>query len=266
MARECINDLLRTPAGAPAPGNDPALNFTQIGGSNLLDVSTPVASNRTQVIFQTAYKKFRLRLEGLGHRIFIGNLIIPGLPANTSPDPAAQSYISWTEFFDGQFYWPRPVLPTDFVAPLKMGERITGTNAPFTPMHCGIDGIQTGWIRGIYNRCWEWRENRLYLVGAIGPTDLQIRHIKGVPPVAAVGNTPWYYLPIPVPDCETALSLRIAAGVGSARGPEFVADIVADAEAAEDILFNRQARADMRVNVRRIPRSGGGRRNGMYGL
>lgn len=266
-ARQRINDLLSTPAGAPAPAGDPQLNFTQVGGSNLLDVSTIPNSNVTQVIFQTALKKFLLHLEGLGYRVMIGdNLIIRALPANSSPDPAQQSYISWTEFFDGQYTWPGPVLPPDFAAPLKIQERITGTNSPFTPMVCGIDGIAiSGWVRGIFNRRWEWRENKLCLVGAIGQTDLQLRFIKGIPAVRAIGNVPWYYFPIEVPDCENALSYYIAAEVGSARGPEFVADMIALAEGAGDELFNRQARADQRVNVRRQPRARM-RRNYSYGL
>jgi hypothetical protein len=267
LARERVNDLIATPFGAPAPPADPALNFTQVGGTNLLDVSTQSASQRTQVIFQAGWKDFIRYLEDQGHRAFIGgNLIVPALPANTSPDPAAQSYISWTEFFDGQNYWSTPVLPTSFAAPLKIGERITGTNAPFSPMHCGIDGIYPGWVRGIYNQKWEWRENRLYLIGAIGQTDLQIRYIKGLPPISAVGNTPWYWLPLPIPDCEVAVACFIAARVGSARGPEFVADMKAEAKEQADYIFNRQARADQRVNVRRIPHGRGGRRNFWYGL
>ena len=267
LARERINDLIMTPAGAPNPGSDPALNFTQVGGANLLDVSTPSASQRTQVIFQAGWSDFIRYLEDQGHRNFIGgNLTIPGLPANTSPDPAALSYISWTEFFDGQFYWPGPVLPPDFQSPLKMGERITGTNSPFLPMHFGVDGIENTWVRGIYNRRWEWRENKLILLGAIGKTDIQLRYIKGLPPIAAVGNTPWYYLPLPIPSCETAVACYIAARVGSSRGPEFVADMKAEAKEQADYIFNRQARADQRVNVRRIPHGRGGRRNMAYGL
>ena len=267
LARERINDLIATSANAPAPAQDSALNFTQVGGINLLDVSTPSASQRTQVIFQAGWLDFMHYLKDQGYRTFIGgNLVIRGLPANTNPDPASESYISWTEFFDGQFFWPSPVLPPDFLSPLKMGERITGTNAPFTPMHCGIDGIQTGWVRGIYNRRWEWRENRLYLLGAIGQTDLQIRHLKGIPPIAAIGNTPWYYLPLPVVGCETAVACYIAARVGSARGPEFVADMKAEAQQQADYVFNDQARADQRVNVRRIPHGRGGRNRMAYGL
>ena len=260
LARQRINDLLSTPVGAPAPVQDPALAFTQVGGSQLLDVSTPANSQVTQVIFQSAYSKYVRYLETLGHRIFIGdNLILTGLPTNTNPDPAAQSYVSWTEFFDGQYYWPRPVLPPDFRAPLKIRERISGSNRPFQHMVTQIDGIENGWVRGILNRKWEWRENKLYLLGANGLTDLNLRYIKGVPPIMAIGNTPWYYLPIEITDCENALSYFIAAEVASARGPEFVADIMAMAEAAADQDFNRQARADQRVNVRRIPRGSNGR-------
>lgn len=266
-ARERVNDLISTPAGAPAPGSDPALFFTQIGGSNLLDVSTTNASNRTQIIFQSAWDDMCRVLEDLGYREFLeDDLVLSGLPPNTNPDPSAQSFISWTEFFDGTNYWPAPVLPTNFRAPLKCRERVSGTNTPFADMHCGIDGLNVGYVRGILNRSWEWRANRLYLVGANGTTDLKPRFILGLPPISAVGNIPWYYLPLPIPDCATALACHIAVRVGSARGPEFVADLKAEAKQQADYLFNRQARADQRVNARRRPRSGGPRKHYAYGL
>jgi hypothetical protein len=259
--------MISTPAGAPSVTPDPILSMTQVGGSNLLDVSTTDGSNRTQVIFQSAYNRLANYLTDLGYRGLIGdNLIVGPIPANTNPDPTVQSYISWSEFFDGTNYWPSPILPYNFKAPLKVAERMSGTNALFSPMYCGLDGIHACLTRSIYNRLWEWREDRLYLPGAVGTTDLCFRYIKGFPSVQQIGTTPWYDLTIPIVGCEDALAYYIAAEVTAARGPEFVADLEARSQRAADLIFNNQARADQRVNMRRRPRSGGSRNNYWYGL
>jgi hypothetical protein len=257
VARMRTNDLIVTPAGSPAPTSDLTLQYTQVGGGNLLDENEP----RTQIIFNAAYRRLMKRLGNLGYRRLIGdNLKIGPLPVNSSTDPSDQSYLTWSGFFDGQYFWDTPQLPQDLCAPLKVRERISGTDSPFIDMRCGLDGLNSWFFRNAFNRMWEWRDDALYLLGANGQTDLNIRYIKYLPDIVESGETPWYYQPVPIMRCSDALAWYIAAEVTSARGPEAVADLEAKAEVAMAEIFNDQARADQRTNCRRQSRSGGGGR------
>jgi hypothetical protein len=257
VARMRTNDLIVNAPNSPSQDPDIGLQYTQIGGSTLLDENEP----RTQIIFNAAWRRLQKRLGNLGYRRLIGdNLTIYSLPVNSSPDPADQSNLTWSGFFDGQYFWDTPQLPQDFCAPLKVRERISGTNSPFMPMMCGLDGLTSWYIRNSLNRMWEWRDDALYLLGATGLTDLNLRYIKYLPDIVDSGELPWYYIPVPIMRCSDALAWYIAVEVTSARGPEFVADLEAKAELAMSEIFNDQARADQRTNCRRLSRSGRGGR------
>ncbi len=266
IARNRVKDIIAPPQGFPG-GSDPGQQFTQVGGGLEADERNPDGSvvATTQIIFNSAYKKLQKYLGNLGYRLLIGdNLIISSLPTNSNSDPAAQSWLSWNGFFDGTTFTVTPKLPEDFYAPLKIRERLSGQDAIFIPMLCSLDGIRNQFIRTVLNRQWEWRTNALYMPGATAETDLQFRYIRFLPslpdPNYYVANTPWYSQRLPIVGCASALAWYIVYEVLFTEG-EDVADraieVLANAQAEADLIFNDQARADQRTNNRRRPRGGG---------
>jgi hypothetical protein len=268
-ARSRVNDLILTPPGSPT-GSDPGQQLTQVGGGTLLAETNPDGSLclRTQIIFNSAWRKFQKDLGNLGYRLLIGdNLIIPSLPVNVNPDPAAQSWLSWNGFFDGTNFTTVPSLPANFLAPLKIRERQSGTNSLFIPMLCSLDGLRGQFVRTVLNRQWEWRQNALYLPGATSLTDLQLRYITFFPDLTetTVGSAtiPWYYQTLPVPRCLSALAWYVAIEVVFPRGDEQgYSEARAEAMGEMELVFNDQARADQRTNNRRRPRGGSSRSRG----
>src|SRR5579863_587817 len=265
-ARSRIDDLILSPGAFPT-GSDPGQQLTQVGGGNLLAELNDDGSLclRTQIIFNSAYRKFQKDLGNLGYRLLIGdNLIIPALPVNSNPDPATQSWLSWNGFFDGTTFHSSPAMPADFAAPLKIRERLNGTNSLFIPMRCALDGLRNQFVRTVFDRQWEWRENALYLPGATSITDKQFRYTRFLPDLVqtVVGSvtTPWYYQLLPIPRCLSALAWYVAIEVAFPRGDgEGYAGARAEAMGEMELVFNDQARADQRTNNRRRPRGGSSR-------
>ncbi len=104
-ARSRVNEIILTPAGAPV-GADPGQQLTQVGGGTLLTELNPDGSLclRTQIIFNSAFRKFQKYLANLGWRGLIDTLTIPAMPANTQADPTIQSWLSWNGNFNGTVF------------------------------------------------------------------------------------------------------------------------------------------------------------------
>lgn len=246
-ARSRVDDLILTPAGSPT-GVDPGQQLTQVGGGTLLAELNPDGSLclRTQVIFNSGYRKLQKYLANLGYRLLIGTATISSIPANAAADLGSNTWLSWNGCFDGSVFSGTPALPSDFYAPLKIRERPHG-NTVFQPMVNAIDGLLNVPSRSALNRQWEWRNGAVYFIGATAATDLQIRYVKFLPDLVAVGGTPWYYQLVPIPGCLSALAWYIAYEVCVPRiGEQASAGVLSNAEDEADKIFNDQARADQR--------------------
>ncbi len=276
-ARARVNDLILPSQSYPG-GADPGQQFSEVGGGPASPEQNQDGSiiYRTQIIFNSAYRKFQKYLANLGYRLLLGdNLIITPMPINSNPDPAAQTWLSWNGCFDGTNFSATPALPLDFYAPLKIRERLTGQDAIFRPMRCSLDGLRNIQIRGVLNGQWEWRTNALFLPGATAQTDLQFRYTRYLPalpdPNYYLHDVPWYEQKLPVPGCLSAMAWYCAYEVlvlRSAETSEAAVTALANAEDEANKVFNDQARADQRTNCRRRPRGGRsyGRTNGGYGV
>lgn len=220
----------------------------------------------TQTYFNTAYRRLQEFLANLGYLLLTDRYIVTGLTPTTNLDPASQCYISWNGYFDGTtlFATKQYQLPQNFMFPLEIAERITGQNARFVPMRNAIDGLQSR-QKQVMNSAWEWRADAIYFPGALQTEDLQIRFALYQPDLVN-GATPWYWNLVPITRCLDALSLFICAEVAMAR-PDLGLDAAAlrmEAEEKARLIFNRDTRANQRVNMRRRPRSGTGNRMGWF--
>jgi len=249
-ARSRVDDLILTPSGSPT-GADPGQQLTQVGGGTLLAELNPDGSLclRTQVIFNSGYRKLQNYLANLGYRLMTGMQIVTGIPANSAADPGANTWLSFNGCFNGTTLSGSPALPMDLYQPLKLRDRPTGNNA-FQPMLNAQDGLLNIAARAALNRQWEWRNNAIYFQGATAITDLQIRYRKFFPDLVVnlYVQGPWYYQPLPIPGCLSALAWYIAYEVCVPRiGEANSAGVLANAQDEADKIFNDQARADQQA-------------------
>lgn len=212
----------------------------------------------TQQVCNNGWRKLQDFLGSLGMARFRGQAIVSGLPPVQTTDPGKFVYINWFNYFDGANLWTVPVLPADFAYPLWVAERQTGFNTTFGGhMESLLDGLPTC-PKQTFNRCWEWRDDSIYMPGSSYVMDLQIRYGKFLPDFADAGQVQWFQGPVPIVHCSEALSNYWCAELAEARQ-----DLGMDpkpfrekGEAAAKRLMNRDQALRQRVNIRRQSRSG----------
>lgn len=254
VARTRVNDMLLTGQGFPG-ATEPGWQFNEVGGGTEAAGTNSDGSLvlRTQILFNAAWRKYQKYLANLGYRLLIAdNVAVTGLPANTNSDPTVQSWLSWNGFNNGTTFASLPALPSDFYAPLKIEERVTGSSVFYSPMRAALEGLRNRFPRGTLNREFEWRTNALYLPGATGSTDLLLRYTRRLPdfPDAAQVGIVWYLNVIPIPNSLSPLAWFVAAEVLALRANQDTADAAIMCEQngknEADQIFNDQARADQR--------------------
>ena len=253
---------------APYDTVDDCLNLTRarvndaivtIGGEILTDTAP-----FTQVYTNGAWRRFQAYLANLGFSRFRTRIILSNFPVVGTQDPAIQTYLNWSEYYDGvSFYTPNDVsvLPQDFILPLKIAERQTGTNSPFRPMQMGLDGLPD--VRKCpWNQFWDWRDDKIYMPGALMRFDLQIEYSRYLTDFETVGEIEWFEQPVPIMRCLSAFSNYIAYEFAKTRADLDAAVFMADAKADAMYLFNNEVGMKQRTNPSR--RAYNGRNSGGY--
>lgn len=252
------------PVTAPYPMLETALNLARtrlndaiasLGGDILTDTQpfTGAMANaawRNLQIFlcNLGYSKYKKRFRGFAY------------PVVSSTDPSSDTFLSWTQFFDGTGYFSAPtvdLLPQDFIAPLKMGERPTGSNQVFSPMGLSPDGLPQGMKRP-WNGFFEWKNDRIYMPGSTRSMDLDIyyaafdsdflttNNVLGNP--ATTPPTTPANMPIPIMRSESALANYVAAECAAGRDDVDAGTFLAAAEKDAKLLMNN---SDVKLKQRR---------------
>lgn len=94
------------------------------------------------------------------------------VPAN---DPGQQVSVSDTGYFDGTLSHVSPQLPIDLLEPARLWERQTGATESWVPMRQCLDGLPSSTPSTRFGM-WEWRQDGLYMPGAIQQNDLRLRY------------------------------------------------------------------------------------------
>lgn len=215
----------------------------------------------TQTIVLLAWRRLQEYLAEMGIVRPQREAILTGVPPVAVLDPAVQVFLNWTNYFDGMNYWNVPVLPQDLLLPLRLWERPTGQNADFAPMDNWLDGLPA-WGKASCNRIWEWREDSIFLPGALQTMDIRLRYAAYLPDFVTTAQTQWYNQPVPIARVLDPFAYFICSEMANARGDVDGAAFDTKAQAAAKRVFNREVRMKQRVNIRRIPRSAGSRRGG----
>lgn len=191
----------------------------------------------TQQMVNSAWRKLQQFLVSLGY-IRLQKEVTLQLSALPVTDPGVQTYISWTEYFNGQGAPAvSPVLPQDLIEPLDAWERQSATENVFVDMDNIAGGMPTV-PKVEWNGMWQWRDDRMYMPGSVVDTDLRVSYASYLDDFRDTGDvltatqfTPWYEQPVPIMRAMDALANYICAEVATARGnPPAVLAFTADAE------------------------------------
>jgi hypothetical protein len=228
---------------ARAISNDAAQ--TELG--NLLASNQPY----TFTLLNTAYRYVGNVLANKGMEYPIKEAIISSLPvvdATVQDDPSTQVYLDYSGFFDGVNTTATPVLPSDMVMPLFIWERQSGTNSSFAPMLGANDGLPSSSPQANYG-VWDWRENKLYLVGATQENDLRVRYQSGLSTLVDDDTQTTIF------NCTDAVAYRMVMIFAQSRGSELSASFKAQADEFISQLAQLSNRRKQRMQHRRISAS-----------
>lgn len=146
-----------------------------------------------------------------------------------------------------------PQLPTDCLAPHMLWERaMANTGDVFVPMEKFTSGGSMLNLQpSSYLRLWEWREDKINLIGATQSITVRIRYEKVLPELIEGTD------PILIRSATDPLAFATAALAARSRGQRALAqDLLGTAQMATENLIERYVR----------PEQGSGRRRKPYGL
>ena len=187
----------------------------------------------------SAYRSLQRELAENGVTVLVAQVDL-----NLLLDPASGLAPNPPEISDSS----NPQLPTDLLAPHALWERVTAnTTDVLIPMEKIIGGLPNLQPSG-YLRFWEWREDKINLVGATQPITVRIRYEKLLP--ALVLGTD----PVQIRSSADALAYATAALAARARGArELALDMSGAAEEEFEKLVERYVRPEQHKARRRKP-------------
>ncbi|HEY4950583.1 MAG TPA: hypothetical protein VIH88_09640 [Candidatus Acidoferrales bacterium] len=143
-----------------------------------------------------------------------------------------------------------PQLPTDCLMPHVLWERATtNTGDVFVPMEKFTSGGSMLNLQpSSHMRLWEWREDKINLVGATQSTTVRVRYEKVLPSLV-LGTDP-----VQIRSATDALGYATAALAARSRGARALAvDLLGAAQTAIENLINRYVRPEQTTGRRRRP-------------
>ena len=163
-------------------------------------------------------------------------------------DPDPTNGVTPTEISDTS----SPQLPTDCLAPHMLWERATArTTDVFVPMEKFTSGgAMLNLQPSTYLRLWEWREDKINLIGATQSITVRIRYEK-ILPLLTIGTDP-----VQIRSATDPLGFATAALAARSRGARALAqDLLGTAQMAIENVIERYVRPEQTKGRRRMPYS-----------
>lgn len=221
----------------------------------------------TQEYANDGWRKLQSFLANLGYARLKKPLLLPAFPVVADLDPASWCTLDWQYYFDGVSYYTYPavsVFPPDFILPLRVGERVTGSNSRFSPMAMAKDQLPQN-MKTAFNGCWLWENDTLYMPGSLYSMDLRFEYAAFLADFLTVGPIEWYQQPVPIMRSKNALSYYICAEAAGARDDMDGDPFTLKAEQEARLIFNQEVSQKQRVPTQRRPYSGGNGGGGYFG-
>jgi hypothetical protein len=239
--------------------NDTQAGATNTPGEGQIFTDNPSISPFTQPFLNSSIREVYRELRNVGEPVLIkDNIILTNLPIINSPtnglgqvDPAVQTVLGPTGYFDGVQYWPNFVLPADMLYPTKLWERTTGTNDVFHLMDAPSGGLDSA-MQGPYLKQWEWRNTNLNFRGATQPVDIRMRYYCSLPQFFSQ-TLDFSTTYVPIPDCTDAVAYLTAVKYARMLGSPGLADLLAESKNQMFQLKNANVRRMQHQDFARIP-------------
>lgn len=120
-------------------------------------------------------------------------VITPLTPTQFPVDPGVQVNISDSGYFDGVVLNtnPQQFVPPDLLVPLFLWERQTGSTENWVEMVERPDGLPSV-LPGDRFRIWEWRQDSLFMPGAVQENDIRLRYTGSLAMFVSVNDTLYF--------------------------------------------------------------------------
>lgn len=229
---------------ARAMVNDAQTNF-----GNLLSNSSPFS----QTFLNAGYRDLQDALMNSGVENYAKETVIYNLAPvpGSALDPAIQTQLSFTGYFDGVSMHANTVLPSDMVTPLVLWERQTTGNQAFMKMAPCNDGLPSR-SKGSRLYEWDWHDDQIFLIGATQAVDLRLRYSRYYPELVLNNNPPDQ---VRTRRADRALAAFVAYRFALARGAPAADTFFQMATTEISSITNQTARRKQRGNHRSIPYS-----------
>ncbi len=178
--------------------------------------------------------------------LILDNYILLGLPALTGPNPAVQTSLGFLGFFDGFAMHSNWTLPSGAMSVDKVWERVTGTIDSFYPLKDYPGGLPPMQQQAL-NRIYEWRQNAVWMPGALESFDLRLRCKIALPPILG-DNLDFTNTYVPILDADDALVDRMLVYYARRFSPE---QLPTAKEASEGIDGNGGSMGDLKQQTTR---------------
>lgn len=208
----------------------------------------------TVPFLNSAYRYVQRRLAVSGVQTFKRRIVLTQIPKVHSIDPGLVCELSYTGFFDGAINFAFPTLPADFLWPLRLRERQSGTTNPYRPMFMARDGLQSR-PQSIFFRDWYYAQDKLQFNGATLVNDIELMYVPFLPDIQPDAILPLGEQQILILRSSNAIAAFTLAEFASSRGSPLAGDIRNIGELHLRDLLNSDAMQKQRGNCRRQPYS-----------
>lgn len=161
----------------------------------------------SQVMVNNGYRRMQEFLVSVGYETLKDQTFYMGLPGFPAKDPSVQPYLGWDGFFSGSGAVNATiVLPESMIEPIELQERATQTPAvAFFSMDL-VRGSMPAVPQEYLNKRWQWRNDKIYLAGALQNFDLRLEFMTYQDDFLDTPTVPWYALPVPIMRSQDCLS------------------------------------------------------------
>lgn len=220
--------------------NDIITTLYPIGGQ-ILQNTQPFS----QQMVNNAWRKLQEKLADMKYSGLEQEINFLAVPASTTTDPLIQVYLGYNGYFDGTVLQSAPALPQTLIRPYELWERASGAVAPNNNM-LEMDMIVNGLPsipKQTWNRQWEWRDDVLYMPGALVNTDIRMRYAQYLADFvdnSPAASTPWFNQVVPIMRCLDSFADYICREFEIARqNPDAALAFQTSAEANAAKILNR---------------------------
>lgn len=221
--------------------NDAALSLA----GNLLADDQPY----TYTLLNQAWRTLQRKLANSGYETLVKEFIMEDFVPIVTAEAGLQVYFNWDVYNNGSVTYSSPVLPSDCIIPLRLWERPAGSVQQFIEMRPVNDGLPSISQASMF-RYWDWRNDKVYMLGAVQANDIRMRYAAYLPDLAQAANGATL---VPIVRCADALANYTVWAFARARGSPLSGQFMVAGDACTKEILTYTSRKRQRGSHRRRP-------------